>query len=767
MRAIVIIVGGLVVVAAVLVLILAPWRPPSGPEDRTGPDGPGETPSEEGVFEDGPVGPAEDEDEGPHTRETPDELRRRVPKGVIAGRVVDEAGEPVAEAEIAVLMSRHVEAGAQDGAGENETARPLRREDLFEATLETDTKGEFEVSGVPSVETAPMKKVSDTPEPITCILVAQKAGYRTTWLDVRPGQYELLVVLEETVAVVSGRVVAAESGEPLEGARVECRSATAETEADGTFQVKVPVEVGPPRSIKVGVLCYPREVFYAGKELRDVELVQGEEIDGLLFELDRGVGTVRGTIVEGRTREPAAGMQVRLYERDQRRPYYFPEGSRSELVADAPDGAFVFEHLRAGTYQLEAVKTEWNCPLGRHQVVVPETAEPVEVSMYVNSTSAQVITGTIRDAAGAPVEGAAVWLISSNRLMYQPASSDAEGRYGLQSYSRPSQMKLSVMVFHEDYELGIVPVGSEDERVVQLDVALREAAELAGVVTNEAGEPVEGATIRVGGDALGPEVRVYYAYLPNPRAPATTKADGRYAFTHLPPGEYVISAAHEKYVIAEETIEIAPGADERCDFVLDAGAEIRGTVYDEHGKPLRVRSVVAVGPRGREHDSTVSGADGRFTLRTLPRDTPVNVLVLADVVDLRSDEPFYYAKVEGIEPGEADLRVDATVVRRGSVELEVVEADSGEPVTRYEVYCSGQPVGGLNGLARRFVTSPAYARVSVNDENGRTTLKRLLPGEHRFTVRAGGFRSASTEAVEVTGGDTVRVRVELMRYEGR
>ena len=199
--------------------------------------------------------------------------------------------------------------------------------------------------------------------------------------------------------------------------------------------------------------------------------------------------------------------------------------------------------------------------------------------------------------------------------------------------------------------------------------------------------------------------------------------------------------------------------------MLDTGAEIRGTVYDEHGEPLRVRSVVAVGPRGREHDSTVSGGDGRFTLRTLPRDGPVDVLVLADVVDLRSHEPFYYAKVEAVEPGDIDVRIDATVVHRGSVELEVVEVDTGDPVTRYEVYCSAQPRSGLDGLARRFVTSPAYGRASVNNEEGRGTLKRLLPGEHRFTVRADGFRSAAMKAVRVTGGGTARLRIELERVE--
>jgi protocatechuate 3,4-dioxygenase beta subunit len=753
--AILIVVGGVLVLAllARLYSVLGPSRAPEEARDS-------KPPAQRSVGESVPVErPAKPgEAEGPATSPNPPKPPQPVPEGVIAGRVVDERGDPIAEAEIAVLMSRHVQARDEAGA-----LRPLTREDLFEASAKTDAAGEFEVSGLLDRKTVPMAKAGDEIESVTCILVAQKVGYRTTWLDVRPGQYELRVVLEETVALVSGKVVDARSGEPVEGARIECRTSTATSGADGAFSIKVPVEVDPPERIKVSVLCYPKEPTYARQERRDVELVQGQQVEGLLFELERGTASIEGVVLKSGSREPAPGMRVRLYELNPERPYYFPDETHPELSADAADGTFVFDGLRLGTFQIEAVKPEWNCVLGRAQVTVSDSPAPGPITIYLSGNDANTVTGTVTGPDGKPVEGAVVWLLQSDRLVYMPTATDAEGRYGLQSYVALSQGQLSVLVFHPDYELKIAPLAAGEARPVQLDVVLGWAAHLGGVVRDEEGRPMAGATVVVEGPALGPPLWAYYTYLPNPRAPFTTKDDGEYAFTYLPPGTYEVTATLTGYVIAKQKVQMVSGADQRCDFAMDRGAEISGTVYDEQGEALRVRSVVAVGRDGTEYDSAVSGADGRFTLRTLPRDEPVNILVLADVVDLRSDKPFYHAKLEQVQPGRDDVRLDAEAIRRGAVEIEVVEAGTGDPVARYEVWCSLQPRPGLDGLAQRFVASPAYGRASVADEKGRTTLDRLLPGEHKFTVTANGFMGAMTETVAVTGGGTTHLRVELHR----
>jgi len=595
-----------------------------------------------------------------------------------------------------------------------------------------------------------------------CILVVQKEGYRMEGRDVRPGEYELRIVLDETVALVSGRVVVRDTGEPVEGARIVCRSAQTMSDAEGQFEIKAPVEVEPPEELAVSVLCFPKEPYYAPQEKRDVRVVQGGRLDGLVFELDQGSAAIEGRIVDQHD-ELVPGMLVRLYEYERARYYYFPDETRPDVVADAPNGTFSFTGLRLGTYQLEAVKRDWQCVLGRQQVTVEPTAEPHQVKIYAGAGGGRVITGTVSGPQGEPVERAAIWLVTGNRMVFpQPAASDAEGRYGIQAPPPTMVGSLKVMAFHPAYQLTIVPVSAQDEEVIHLDLTLGAAGQLAGTVVDDEGEPVEGVTITVEGAALGPTLQAAYSYLPNPRAPVTTGSDGTFAFAYLAPGTYLVTAEHERYVVAERSVEVASGVDERCDFTLDGGLTIGGVVVDEAGKPLSVRSVVAVDARGREHDATESGVDGRFVLRTLPRDRQLDVLVLTDQVNLRRDKFFYYAKVQGVQPGRQDVRVVAKRMELGAVDLEVVDATTNKPVARYEVWCSAQPRPGLDGLARSYLGTPVYGRASVRDESGRTRLDDLLPGSHRFTVSAEGYAARSSRAVQVPSGGTATLRVELV-----
>ncbi len=754
------IIGGALIVVAVL---LASWRGRSPSKDGEAHQGTGkereppDSGQEAGVPSDESTGVTPDDERPTGAGDEGEEPRPRVPQGVIRGHVVDRAGAPVVEAEVAVLLTQFLEP-----AGERETSRRRIGKDIFEKLLETDAEGWFEVTSVPHIETVPSAEAADTPEAAMCILVVQKEGYRMESMDVRPGQYELRIVLDETVSLVSGRVVVRDTGEPVEGARIVCRSAQAISDAEGRFDIKAPVEVEPPEELTVSVLCFPKEPYYAPQEKRDVRVVQGGRIEGVLFELDGGSAVVEGRIVNQHD-ELVPGMLVRLYEYDRARYYYFPDETRPDVVADAPNGTFAFTGLRPGTYQLEAVKSDWQCVLGRQQVTVEATTEPHQVKILANVSDGRVITGTVSGPEGEPVEHAAIWLLTGNRIVFhQPAPSDAEGRYGVQAPPRTMARSLKVMAFHPAYELSIVPVRSDTEELIRVDLTLKKAGQLAGTVVDDEGEPAEAVTITVEGAALGPTLPAAYSYLPNPGAAVMTGSDGTFTFAHLAPGTYLVTAEHERYVVAEQSVEIVSGVDESCDFTLDGGLTIEGVVVDEAGKPLSVRSVVAVDGRGREHDATESGVDGRFVLRTLPRDRQLDVLVLTDQVNLRRDKSFYYAKVQGVQPGRQDVRVVAKRMELGVVELEVVDSTTDEPVARYEVWCSAQPRPGLDGLARSYLGTPAYGRASVRDEGGRARLDDLLPGSHRFTVSADGYAARTSRAVQVPSGGTATLRVELV-----
>ena len=794
--------GGIIVVALIVLFIAAPWRSRPGQDEarngteRTGRTDGLRTPHDGSASTGGESGPATDGGGQPPAES---DLQHRLPAGTVAGQVVDQASQPIELAKVVVLVTHH--AKEHDEAGK-ETA--VKHNDLFERVVETDSRGRFEITGVPDEKLVPLNEAGQLDECVTCILLAQKDGYRMARQDVVPGGYELRLVLEETAAVVSGRVIARDTREPLPKARVLCRPGETETttDADGAFRLKVPVSFEPPESIAVSVICYPREADYAPQELPNVTVVQGRQVGDLLFELDHGTLVLRGEILDSETRERLPGMGVRIHEYDPYQYYYFPEGSRAELAVDAPDGTFEFDRLRPGTFQIEAVRKDWNCTLARYQETLEEGEGPKELKIYVSTGGSRIVTGTVTGPSGEPLENAAVWLIQrvqpmgagiggaegaapppTSLLMYQPTATDAAGRYGFQLYFDPAQQKVGAMALSPGCELTFAWLGDGDQQVLELDLALRHGARVAGTITDDAGAPLKNATVTIDGETLGPPFYASFSSLPNPRGAVTTVADGTYEFAYLLPGDYVVSVEHKDFAFRQEAVSAAQGADCRLDLALQRGQTIRGTVYDEQGQPLYVHSVVAVSRRWREYDSTVTNADGTFTLRRIPSGEPVTVLVLEDRVNLQTAKSFYYAAVEGVSPGRDDLVIVAKEMKFGSVEIQVVDAATGDPVTTYEVWCSRQPQPGLNGLARTFYYRPNYGRASVGvrqtpgdempaadatsgNEEGRVTLSGLLPGPHEFYVNADGYNTKVSDTVRVESGGTSTVRVELERSVG-
>lgn len=78
---------------------------------------------------------------------------------------------------------------------------------------------------------------------------------------------------------------------------------------------------------------------------------------------------------------------------------------------------------------------------------------------------------------------------------------------------------------------------------------------------------------------------------------ANTDDDGRYEFTDLPPGRYLITAGKDAYVTLQsgqetgldptKTLELADGhIADRIDFSLPRGSVITGRITDEYGDPI-------------------------------------------------------------------------------------------------------------------------------------------------------------------------------------
>jgi len=124
---------------------------------------------------------------------------------------------------------------------------------------------------------------------------------------------------------------------------------------------------------------------------------------------------------------------------------------------------------------------------------------------------------------------------------------------------------------------------------------LREGVTLSGTVTDDAGRPVEDATVSLR-DSAGRPVFLFSF--------ATTGSDGRYRVQELTPGAYTVRVEARGYAPASRPVTLtdAPGT---LDAVLARGGEVRVRVEDEAGQPV-------LGARVSLRD-----ADGRTVTRTL------------------------------------------------------------------------------------------------------------------------------------------------------
>ena len=163
-----------------------------------------------------------------------------------------------------------------------------------------------------------------------------------------------------------------------------------------------------------------------------------------------------------------------------------------------------------------------------------------------------VIAGAVFDAAtGAPIPGAVVYLHRDPRdtafMMRQVRQlTDSQGRFAFTDLAASDRYVVSAAQFgFFDGGFGAANEPGMDTRTISLAdgqwitnhrVLLHRPASVSGTVTDEGGEPVVGAYVRV-------LTRIFVAGRPHLASgpSATTDDRGFYRISNLPPGQYVVS----------------------------------------------------------------------------------------------------------------------------------------------------------------------------------------------------------------------------------
>ena len=315
---------------------------------------------------------------------------------------------------------------------------------------------------------------------------------------------------------IRGRIVSAETGQPLARARVALLSAvtpgrplmTTSTNSQGNYDLR---DVPPGSYFVAATRSGYLELQYGQRRARErglsVEVKQGESIGRIDIALARG-GVVAGHVVD-ENGEPYAGVMITVWQMRYQQGRRVPFPSGTERTDDL--GAYRIPGLQPGTYTVSGLATEtWRNEksetLGYASTYYPgatiDQAQPITIEPGQQRTTLDFalvaartsrLRGRVTRPTGEPVSGESVTLAPSIRgtgltfVTGAPISTrtGADGSFELRDVP-PGTYALRGNVGRN--ETHSIPVDVEGD-IDNLLLVPRSGSTVTGVVVTDTGEP--------------------------------------------------------------------------------------------------------------------------------------------------------------------------------------------------------------------------------------------------------------------------------------
>jgi len=306
--------------------------------------------------------------------------------------------------------------------------------------------------------------------------------------------------------------------------------------------------------------------------------------------------SISGTVFREDTNQPLAGITVNLADAARKDRF-----DTKEVVSDYNGFYIIRGLLESEDYKLQAEGEGLISEVVRVKLKPEE--EKTDVDLYLHLPP--MITGMVaHKETGEPVGG--VGLVIQKKYMgysfKSPGSeesvaktkSDSEGLFAF-SVLPEGNYKLSTVfecLYHADKPLDVVV--RYDLPLEPLVVKVMPTKMIHGIVTDEAGEPVEGARIYVG-EAQGSKYKLMkYAKqvsigITLPKFLAKSDAKGKYKVIGLPADvqKYLVCFDQDRYEVLEEPVEFEEGEMEKLlDVELSKGLSMSGWVTDSDSNPI-------------------------------------------------------------------------------------------------------------------------------------------------------------------------------------
>lgn len=462
----------------------------------------------------------------------------------------------------------------------------------------------------------------------------------------------------------------------------------------------------------------------------DIRLVDDEVVDGLAVEMSPAA-RIRGTLTSDAMPVGAETAAMRLVAGE-----WQVVGS---TMSDPSTGAFTIAGLPPGTYKLrqgggEYLREFWNDARTLEQgIEITLSAGQTVTDRNADLVPAGHISGRVTDPDGNPIPDIAIQahrLTAGEWESIAGSATSSDGTYDVAGLPAGTY-RVGFASYNDDWLVawwsGASELWSADDitvprggRVQNIDMRLQPAADVTGVVTDSAGQPLRGAEVSL----LAPDGFDGW----NTRYGRTTSSDGRYRIPRVEPGTYRVmfecsasqSPDPDRYCDGEdyapEFFDDKLIIDEAADVVvspgdtvpnIDAmlavatGGLIAGTVTDAEEQPLenaRVDLQKEYDDGGDSYWDTYREAftdeAGTYNLQGLEAGTYRLRFSLSETSEYWDDAPTEAEATEIVLTENQQLtNVNAGLDLQASVSGVVTDAE-GQPVSRVRATIEGETPDG-------------------------------------------------------------------------
>ncbi|HYC77256.1 MAG TPA: carboxypeptidase-like regulatory domain-containing protein, partial [Planctomycetota bacterium] len=633
---------------------------------------------------------------------------------LLEGLVRDHTGTPLGDATVQFLTHRYVRDLNKRG--------DERFEEIVLAQTATAADGAFSMSAPPGWELQGRG-----------ILRALRPGY--------VAQYKDMIVFGSTITFtlepgtpVRGRVLDRATEKPIAGVRIKGWLAKPDRDADRISRWTETAYSGPDGAFRFDGVPSGAVMFllFHGEYLdrQEVHEIGGRSAVEVDFRLKRGL-PVHVVVVDAVTRKPLPGAVVTAGP-----PVFAEFAPRRAGTADA-EGRVRLEGMETGETSIVAVRSGYAKGTLFRPIEESDAYDPAKNNvLLLEMHPAASVSGVIRDAEGAPVAGAEVFLAELKSVFWTvrpgPTTSDAQGRYLLSDVEPGAKVKVAVRRrdperFGQSEELTVGPGELRDG----VDVVMPRGAGIDGRVTDTNGAPVAGAFVSLkrppffglsfpGGEGAGS------------LDGAETDADGRFRFGGLWPGRHFVTVDHRDFVLADQQAAEITHADEIAPFEvkLERGGAISGRVFDADGAPAVGADVRAYSPLTNDAVAAATAdAEGAFTLARLREG---GYKIRARRPETHQSSP----AVEDLRPGVSG--VELRMVRNPSVAGAVID-QAGRVVTEFTVRLSPTQRRLSPRVAKSGPTGLATLERTFKDDGGLFLFDDVEPGHYVVDLAAPGY----------------------------